>query len=139
MRIPIPAVVIPVLVILLYLFLPGVKEQPWPPLRVAGAALVVIGYILLITARIQLGKSFAVTAQAKALVTRGLYSRFRNPIYLSVDIMWFGLILVLHLYWLFVPLFALIVLHVFRARREAQILQDAFGQSYIDYQQRTWF
>jgi protein-S-isoprenylcysteine O-methyltransferase Ste14 len=104
-----------------------------------GAFLAVLGYTLLITARMQLGKSFAVTPQAKALVTHGLYARFRNPIYLSVDVMWFGLILVLHLCWLFVPLLLLIVFHLFRARREAAILQETFAQAYIDYQKHTWF
>jgi len=139
MRIPLPAVAIPIVFVLLYLFVPGCKELPWPPLRLLGAILAVIGYILLITARMQLGKSFAVTPQAKALVTHGLYARFRNPIYLSVDVMWFGLILVLHLYWLFVPLLLLIAFHLIRARREATILQEAFAQTYIDYQKGTWF
>jgi protein-S-isoprenylcysteine O-methyltransferase Ste14 len=137
MRIPIPAVVIPVVVILLYLFAPGVKEQPWAPLRLLGAILAVIGYVLLITARLQLGKSFAVTPQAKELATHGLYSRFRNPIYLSVDGMWFGLILVFGYYWLFVPWLALIAFHLLRAHREAKILKEGFAQAYIDYHQRT--
>ncbi|MCU1336486.1 MAG: hypothetical protein JWO19_2067 [Bryobacterales bacterium] len=80
MRIPIPAIVVPLVVLLLYLFVPGIKEQPWTALRLAGAFLAVVGYILFVTARLQLGKSFAVTAQAKELVTHGLYSRIRNPI-----------------------------------------------------------
>ena len=138
MRIPIPAIVVPLLVLLLYLFVPGVKEQPWTATRITGAMLAVVGYIFLLTARIQLGKSFSVTPQAKNLVTSGLYSRIRNPIYLFVDVMWFGLILALHLYWLFVPLIALLVFQVFRARREGRILQEAFGQTYLDYRKRTW-
>ena len=138
MRIPIPALVIPLVVLLLYLFVPGVKERPWTAWRIAGASLAVVGYILLMTARIHLGKSFSVTPQAKALVTHGLYSRIRNPIYLFVDVMWFGLTLALHLYWLFVPFVALLIVHVFRARREAKILREAFGQTYLDYRKRTW-
>lgn len=139
MRIPIPAIVVPLIVLLLYLFVPGVKERPWTAPRVAGGILAVVGYILLFTARIQLGKSFSVTPQAKALITRGLYSRIRNPIYFFVDLMWLGLILALHLPWLFGPLFALLVFHVFRARREGKVLQEAFGQAYLDYRKRTWF
>jgi protein-S-isoprenylcysteine O-methyltransferase Ste14 len=138
MRIPIPAILVPLVVLLLYLFVPDVKERPWTAPRIAGAILAVVGYILLFTARIQLGKSFSVTPQAKTLVTRGLYSRIRNPIYLFVDVMWFGLILALHLYWLFVPLLTLLVFHVFRARREGKVLQEAFGRTYLDYRKRTW-
>ena len=138
MRIPIPAIVIPLVVLLLYLFVPGLKERPWTALRVAGGILAIVGYILLVTARLQLGKSFAVTAQAKELVTRGLYSRIRNPIYVFVDIMWFGLAVALS-YWLFVPFLGLVVMHTLRARREAKVLKDRFGQTYLDYREKTWF
>jgi protein-S-isoprenylcysteine O-methyltransferase Ste14 len=106
MRIPVPAIVVPLVVLLLYFLVPGVKERPWTAVRIAGAILAVAGYILLLTARAQLGKSFAVTPQAKALVTHGLYSRIRNPIYVFVNVMWFGVIVALHVYWLFAPLLA---------------------------------
>jgi protein-S-isoprenylcysteine O-methyltransferase Ste14 len=139
MRIPIPAVVVPVVVLLLYLFVPGLHERPWTALRLAGAIVAVVGYILFVTARLQLGKSFSVTPQAKELVTLGLYSRIRNPIYVFVGVMWLGLIVALRLYWLFVPFLALLVLQVFRARREARALQERFGQTYLDYRKQTWF
>jgi uncharacterized membrane protein len=90
MRIPIPAMVVPLVVLLLYLFVPGLKERPWTVLRIVGVILAMIGYSTFVTARLQLGKSFAVTPQAKELVTAGLYSRIRNPIYLFVDITIFG-------------------------------------------------
>ena len=139
MKIPIPAIAIPVVVLLLYLFVPGVRQQPWTALRIAGAILAIAGYILLITARLQLGKSFAVSPQAKELVTHGLYARIRNPIYAFVAIMWFGLIVALRLYWLFVPLAALLVLQLLRVRKEAGVLEEKFGQTYLDYRKQTWF
>src|ERR1700721_2790626 len=115
MRIPLPAIVVPVVVLLLYLFVPGARERPWTGLRIVGVALAVIGYCTFVNARLQLGKSFAVTPQAKELVSSGLYSRIRNPIYVFVDVMIFGLILALHLYWLFVLYPLLVAMHVFRA------------------------
>jgi protein-S-isoprenylcysteine O-methyltransferase Ste14 len=124
---------------LLYLFVPGVKELPWTALRVAGAALAVAGYVLFLTARLQLGESFSVTPQVKGLVTHGLYSRIRNPIYVGVGVMWIGLIVALRLYWLFVPLVVLLIVQVFRVRREARVLQERFGQVYLDYREQTWF
>ena len=139
MRIPIPAIVVPLVVVLLYLFVPGVKERPWTASRIAGAVLALAGYSLFVTARLQLGKSFAVTPQAKELVSSGLYSRIRNPIYVGVDIMIFGLILALHLYWLFAVYPLLVAIHVFRARQEAKVLQEKFGQTYVDYRSQTWF
>ena len=138
MRIPIPAIVVPIVVLLLYIFVPGLKDQPWTALRVGGAILALIGYVLFVVARLQLGKSFSVTPQAKELMTGGLYSRIRNPIYVFVDVMWLGLIFALPLYWLFVPLLVLIPLHVYRAGQEAKVLQEKFGQSYLDYRKQAW-
>lgn len=43
----------------------------WTAARITGAALIVVAAALLLTARYQLGKSFAVTAQARELVTHG--------------------------------------------------------------------
>jgi protein-S-isoprenylcysteine O-methyltransferase Ste14 len=139
MRIPIPAIVVPVVILLLYLFVPGLKERPWTLLRIVGAVLAVVGYSMFVTARLQLGKSFSVTPQAKELVTFGLYSRIRNPIYVFVDVMIFGTILALHLYWLFALYPLLVTMHVFRARREGKVLQEKFGQAYLDYCNHTWF
>ena len=139
MRIPIPAIVVPLVVLLLYLFVPGLKERPWTALRIAGAILAVVGYTTFVTARLQLGKSFAVTPQAKELVTLGLYSRIRNPIYVFVDVMILGLILALHLYLLFAFYPLLVAMHVFRAHQEAKVLQEKFGQAYLDYCNHTWF
>ena len=139
MRIPIPAIVFPIVILLLYFFVPGLKERPWTVSRILGAVLAVVGYSMFVTARLQLGKSFAVTPQAKELVTLGLYSRIRNPIYVFVDVMIFGLILALHLYWLFALFPLLVAMHVFRAHQEAKVLQEKFGQAYIDYRNHTWF
>jgi protein-S-isoprenylcysteine O-methyltransferase Ste14 len=139
MRIPIPAIVVPVVVLLLYLFVPGLRERPWTASRILGAVLAVIGYAMFVTARLQLGKSFSVTPQAKELVTTGLYSRIRNPIYVFVDVMISGSILALHLYWLFGLFPLLVAMHVFRARREGNVLKEKFGQAYVDYRNQTWF
>ena len=95
MKIPNPALVVPIVCLLLYLFVPGLREQPWTTLRIAGVIVAIVGYVLLITARLQLGKSFSVSPQAKALVTHGLYARFRNPIYVSVGVMWIGIVVAL--------------------------------------------
>jgi protein-S-isoprenylcysteine O-methyltransferase Ste14 len=139
MKIPIPAIVVPVVALLLYLFVPGVRQQPWTALRITGAILAMAGYSLFVTARLQLGKSFSVSPQAKELVTHGLYSRIRNPIYVFVGVMWLGLIVALRLYWLLLPFFALLVMQMIRVGKEAKVLQERFGQTYLDYRKQTWF
>jgi protein-S-isoprenylcysteine O-methyltransferase Ste14 len=139
MRTYAPAISIPVVFVLVYFFEPGVKELPWTTLRIAGAILAGIGYALLVTARVQLGKSFAVQPEAKGLVTHGLYSRIRNPMYVFVDVMFFGLILVLEWHWILVLLAMFVIFHVRQARLEAKLLREKFGQEYLDYRKQTWF
>ena len=92
-----------------------------------------------ITARLQLGRSFAITAQAKQLVTRGLYSKISHPIYFFAGIALVG-ILIGGQSWL-----ALIIGLLFysmqlgRVKRENQVLEQAFGDDYRRYRAQTWF
>lgn len=56
-------------------------SQPWTPTRIAGVVIGLPSLALLVLARIELGSSFSVRPTAQTLVTHGLYSRIRNPIY----------------------------------------------------------
>jgi protein-S-isoprenylcysteine O-methyltransferase Ste14 len=138
MRRLIPAVLPPLIVLLLYFLVPGLKDRPWTALRIGGAALAVLAYALVITARMQLGKSFSVRPEAKELVTHGFYARMRNPMYIFLDLMVFGVICALHLPWLLVIFAVLVAFQVRQARREAKVLQNKFGQAYLDYRKQTW-
>ncbi len=139
MRILIPGLILSFVAALLYFLVPGVKEQPWTPSRIAGLVIAAIGYALVVIARIQLGSSFSFRPEAKGLVTGGLYSRIRNPIYIFLDATVLGLILALRLYWLFLLLPLLVFFQARQARKEAALLQEKFGQAYRDYAKQTWF
>src|SRR5438552_14948201 len=56
-------------------------HQDLTPLRLAGLALAAVALPLWLLARWQLGDSFSVSAQARKLVTHGIYARIRNPVY----------------------------------------------------------
>ena len=134
-----PSIAIPLVVLLLYLFVPGLREQPWTALRVSGVVLALIAYGLVTTARIQLGDSFTVRPRATELVTHGFYARIRNPMYVFMDLMVLGLILALRGYWFLVILGVLMVLQTRQARRESKVLQEKFGRTYLEYRKQTWF
>jgi protein-S-isoprenylcysteine O-methyltransferase Ste14 len=138
MRIVIPALLIPVVVLALYFFIPTAKDQPWDTWRISGAILAIVGYASVVTARIQLGNSFSVQPKAKALVTHGLYARMRHPMYVFVDLMIVGVILALRLYWLLIVFVPMMIFQVIQARREAKVLHEVFGQAYLEYRQQTW-
>ncbi len=93
-------------VILLIVFRPG----PWSTARWIGLSIALPAAVLLFVARWQLGRSFSVTPQARQLVTHGLYSKIRNPIYVFS-----GLI------------------------KEAKVLEAKFGETYREYKAKTWF
>ena len=111
----------------------------WTPVRMIGIALILGGFVLWTIARFQLGASFAVTAEARKLVTRGLYSKIRNPIYVFGSMVVAGSILVFgRPVWLLVFVL-LIPLQLRRAKKESAVLEAAFGDDYRKYRARTWF
>ncbi len=94
---------------------------------------------LLTLARIQLGNSFSISAQASKLVTHGIYSWIRNPVYVFSAIALAGLVLYLGLPYLFLPFLILIPLQIVRARAERRVLEQHFGERYRQYRSTTWF
>jgi protein-S-isoprenylcysteine O-methyltransferase Ste14 len=114
---------------------PGARDYQ----RVIGTSLMLAGIAGIAMARYQLGRSFAVKAEARQLVTHGLYSKIRNPIYVFGTILIAGFVILIRrpMGWLF--LLIVIVLQMIRAHREARVLEAAFGDSYRDYRRKTWF
>jgi protein-S-isoprenylcysteine O-methyltransferase Ste14 len=112
---------------------------PWNMQRYAGSVLVVVGVAFIGVARYQLGKSFSIRPKARELVVHGLYSKIRNPIYVFGSIIILGLILALQKPVLWVGLAAVVAVQTIRARREARVLEKAFGDSYREYRRKTWF
>jgi protein-S-isoprenylcysteine O-methyltransferase Ste14 len=112
---------------------------PWNAQRVIGSALLLIGMLLVFTARLQLGRSFSLTAQARQLVTRGLYSRIRNPIYVFGSVAIAGLCLIVQRPMVWTLVVVVVAIQVVRARREARVLEAKFGDEYRAYRSRTWF
>jgi protein-S-isoprenylcysteine O-methyltransferase Ste14 len=111
----------------------------WTPVKIVGGVMAAVGVALLMAARVQLGASFSVRAKAKKLVTTGVYSRIRNPIYVFGELFILGLSIVLGNWLLLLVGMALVPMQVARARREEQVLREAFGEEYVRYKAGTWF
>jgi protein-S-isoprenylcysteine O-methyltransferase Ste14 len=104
-----------------------------------GGALVLVGIPLTLLARHQLGGAFAFRPQARGLVTSGLYSRIPHPMYVFLDLALLGAVLMLREAWLLMPWLGLVALQSLQARREAAVLEQAYGDAYRSYRQRTWW
>jgi len=80
-----------------------------------GLLLTAMSLPLWVAARRQLGAAFSVRPEARHLVTQGLYSRIRHPIYVFGSLAYFGSLLAL------------------------RVLAGAFGAEYAAYRSKTWF
>ena len=115
------------------------RPAKWDAMRVTGLLLTLLGIGLWAIARAQLGNSFSVTPQARALVTTGLYSRIRNPVYvfgatcLAGFAMYVGKPMLLLLFLVLIPI------QVLRAQAESRKLEERFGEDYREWKRQTWF
>ncbi len=125
-------------VIYLAFFALGVLASPRNPLSIASLILSGVCAILWFVVRRQLGDAFSVAPEARHLVTSGLYSKIRHPIYLFGTMAFLFVVLALQ-GWPALLIWAIVILiQVFRARREERLLQATFGEEYTAYRNRTW-
>ena len=127
------------LAILVLLIWAALWPGRWNVQRMLGTGLLVVGTVFVLLARMQLGGSFSILPRAKKLVTRGLYSRIRNPIYTFGTVAIAGMLLILQIPKLWILLVVLVAIQIFRAGREARVLEARFGEEYRAYRKQTWF
>ncbi len=132
-------VTLAVAIIVFSLFGMHAAHLPWTAWRIAGIAIAAPACLLFVAARIELGRAFSVQAKATTLVTTGVYSRIRNPIYVFGAGMILGIIIWTGRPWLLLVFAVLIPLQVVRSRKEERALTEKFGAAYLDYKQKTWF
>lgn len=104
-------------------------------LNILGTVIVAIGLILLFTGFRGLGKSLTanpVPNQDGVLVTTGIYSVVRHPIYLGLLIITFGLVASSGVLAQFIPWLALAILLRHKMRWE-EVLLSAKYKGYADY------
>lgn len=107
--------------------------------RQIGLIIAVFGLAGVIAARYTLGRSFSIRAKATALVTTGIYSKIRNPIYVSGMFFIGGILIMIRRPALLILFVVVIPLQIIRARKEAAVLEEKFGDAYREYRKQTWF
>lgn len=85
-----------------------------------------------------LGRAYDRVVQPDALVTSGPYAWVQHPIYSSYMMLFCGYAMVLHSFgYALLALVVCLVYYKSRVALEADVLRDAFGEKYVQYQQRT--
>jgi protein-S-isoprenylcysteine O-methyltransferase Ste14 len=126
------------LCVITYLFW-GHPPNPWTWTHTLGLCLMLTGFPLWLLAHVQLGTSFTAKAEARSLVTHGLYGKIRNPIYLFGSIAIIGILLFLGRPYLLVIFVVLVPVQLFRMAKETKVLEEKFGDEYRNYRRATWF
>jgi len=125
--------------ILPWIILRLLLKYPHDLLTYIGIILIIPSSVLLIIAYFQLGSSFAITPQAKELVTKGLYAKIRHPIYVFGTLLFLGLGMVVRNMTIYVFCVILLVRNIWRAWQENRVLEEKFGDAYRAYRKRVWF
>jgi protein-S-isoprenylcysteine O-methyltransferase Ste14 len=118
-----------------YVLLTAPRESNW----YAGLAVAAVCTPFWIAARRQLGASFSVRPDARLLVTTGIYSKIRHPVYVFGTPAVVGILVALLGWGALVIAVIVVPVEILRARREEAVLVEKFGAQYISYRKRTWF
>jgi len=121
------------LIIVLAIFPDSKTVAPW--LNIAGTVLIAIGLVLLFAGFRGLGKSLTanpVPNEDGVLVTKGIYSIVRHPIYLGLLIITLGLVVSSGVWAQIIVWVALVVLLVYKMRWE-EVLLSAKYKGYAEY------
>ena len=108
---------------------------------ILGAVLIVIGLFFNIPALRQFikTKNTLVTVRpATSLQTSGIYTRSRNPMYVSLLLFYTGIAFFIGNWWtiLLLPVLVIIVT-MFIIQPEERYLERAFGQTYLNYKEKV--
>ncbi|HEY4307658.1 MAG TPA: isoprenylcysteine carboxylmethyltransferase family protein [Gemmatimonadaceae bacterium] len=134
----VPVVACAVLIVLLFAELLLLGDGKWRLHHTLAAALIIPGFVVWSTARMQLGAAFTTRAEARVLVTRGMYARFRHPIYAGGLVVMIGVLTLIDQPLLFVVVPVIAWHQRQRALCEERVLEEAFGDRYREYRLRTW-
>ena len=118
----------------------GVALLQTQPLKIAGAALAAVGLIIFILAFFSFGDSWRIGIDRKSagkLVTGGIFSLSRNPIYVAFDFIFVGIFL-MNGTWFFLiyALLAPLAVHS-QIVREERFLTQRYGEAYERYRNKT--
>lgn len=102
----------------------------------AALGVLLAGQFFCVVALLQLGRSLSVMPEARRLVTAGLYSRIRHPLYLAEAVATLGVLLQFRSLEALLLVALQFAIQLWRMREEEKVLEAAFAD-YASYRART--
>lgn len=106
---------------------------------IIGSISILLGLIILIISQMQLGNSYRIllSNEKAKLITTGLYSFTRNPLYIGAYISFIGIFLMFPSIIFLILLLIVIVNNHFRIFEEEKALLALFGDEYNNYKKKV--
>jgi len=115
-------------------------DNPMIYQTISGLILSFLGFVLWIGSYLSLRFSLTVLPKAQKLVTTGLYRYFSHPMYLGIVLVFLGLSLATNsIPGFFYTILIVVLLNIFRAKKEEKILLKKFGKKYEEYKKKVLF
>ncbi|MBN2520742.1 MAG: isoprenylcysteine carboxylmethyltransferase family protein [Bacteroidales bacterium] len=125
--------------VLLYIFVPGLNLIIFP-YNLAGIIVAFIGFLIMGKSH-EMFKKYNTTLQIKKssyLITEGIFSKTRNPMYLGMSIMITGFgIFSKNIISLLLPLLFIFIVRLVFIKQEENLMIDAFGENYDEYKNKV--
>jgi protein-S-isoprenylcysteine O-methyltransferase Ste14 len=109
--------------------------------RIVGITINIVGLIIWWLAKITLGSNWDAgygSPKIEQLVTRGVYSKIRHPLYWGINLTLIGLVLLYPRVWFSTISLLIIVYFFYRMRVEDKYLLEKLGEEYRNYKRKTW-
>jgi len=105
--------------------------------RISGVLLIVFGLAIIVIAKVKMTRAKTNIEPWKptnAIIMDGIYSYSRNPVYIAMALIFFGVKLIFNSVW-FTPFLVLVLLamHYGVILREERYLENKFGEEYLSY------
>jgi protein-S-isoprenylcysteine O-methyltransferase Ste14 len=111
---------------------------PFPPyLNIVGGAVALGGIMLHLYCHRIHKQAHEQSEQIERIVTTGVFSKIRHPMYLSLILMYFGMAIAWGIVWMLLPSLLFSSLTVFIAIKEEEFLSKRFGHRYEEYRREV--
>ena len=114
------------------------QRIPFSPIsNIVGIGLLAMGLVIHESSHRVHKQAHQQSERIERLVTEGLYSKIRHPLYLGLILIYFGFAFAWGIIWILAPTVIFIALTILTAIREEEVMRGKFGREYEEYMRRV--